>query len=94
MIEVPRRQSTGCCCPPDAAAESEEEVEEVFEGENEDGVEPGHEIEPARTGALRSHCVWDRSILRFDFMAAPNFSVADFTHHGAKIASGPVKEEK
>ena len=46
MSEVPRRQSMGVS-PTDRAKDSEEEVEEVFEVEYEDGMEPSHEIESA-----------------------------------------------
>ena len=94
MIEVPRRQSTGRCCPRDVVAEVGDEVEVVFEGEIEDGVEPGHEIESEAAGARRSCGVPDRSILRFISMAAPKFSAEPFTNRGAKISSGSVKENK
>ena len=47
MIEVPRRQSLGDRCRPDVVAEVEEELEVMFEGKCEDGVEPVHEIQPA-----------------------------------------------
>ena len=66
----------------------------VFEGEIEDGAGPGLEIESVAAGARDSRCVLDRSILRFISMAAPKFSVALFTNRGAKIASGPVEENK
>jgi hypothetical protein len=87
--EVPRRQSTGRCCPPDVVAEIEDVVEVVFEGETEDGVEPGLEIESVDADARRSRGVPDRSILRFISMAAPESSAATFTERGPKIASGP-----
>ena len=94
MNEVPRRQSTGRSCPPGVVAEIEDVVEVVFEGETEDGVEPGLEIEWVDASARRSRGVPDPSILRFFFMAAPKFSAAPFTNRGAKIATGPVKENK
>jgi hypothetical protein len=87
--EVPRRQSTGPFAPRDVVAEIEDVKEVVFEGETEDGVEPGLEIESEAAGARRSRGVPDRSILRLIFMAAPKFSAAPFTNRGAKIASGP-----
>jgi hypothetical protein len=93
-MEVPRRQSTGRCCPRDVVAEIEEVVEEVLEGENGDGVEPGHEIEPLAPRERRSRGVTDRSIPRFFFMAAPKFFAVRFTNHEIKIASGPVEENK
>jgi len=49
--EVPRRQSSRGGCPSDVVAEVEEDVEVVFAGEFEDGVEPVHEVEPAAAGA-------------------------------------------
>jgi hypothetical protein len=64
-------------------------MEVVFEGETEDGVEPGLEIGSQTTGARRSRCVPYRSIRRSIFMAAPKFSAAPFTNRGAKITSGP-----
>ena len=94
MIEVPRRQSTGPFAPRDVVAEIEDVVEVVFEGEIEDGVEPGHEIESEAAGARRSCGVPDRSILRFISMAAPKFCAAPFANRRANIASGPVKENK
>jgi hypothetical protein len=90
--EVPRRQFAGRCCPRDVVAEIEDGVAEVFEGEDEGGVEPDLEIESVEAGARRSPCVTDRSILRFFSMAAPLFSAAPFTNRGAQNASGPVKE--
>jgi hypothetical protein len=92
--EVPRRQCTGRCCPRDVVAEIEEVVEEVLEGENGDGAEPGHEIESPAAGARHSRCVTVPSILRFVFMAAPKFSAAPFACREIKIASGPVVEKK
>ena len=89
MNEVPRRQSTGPFAPRDVVAEIEDVMEVVFEGETEDGVEPGLEIESEAAGARRSRGVPDRSILRLISMAAPKFSAAPFTNRGAKIASGP-----
>jgi len=72
--EVPRRQSAGCSSPPDGGAEIEKVVEEVFEGEIEDGVKPAREIESAIASAWSSRWLaLDRSILRFISMAAPNF---------------------
>jgi hypothetical protein len=94
VIEVPRRQSTGRCCPRDVVAEVEDEVEVVFEGEVEEGVEPGLEIESLGAGARGFRWLLDRPILRFFFMAAPKFSAATFTNRGAIIASGPVEENK
>jgi hypothetical protein len=92
--EVPRRQVAGRCCPRDVVAEIEDGVAEVFEGEDEDGVEPDLEIESVDAGARLSLCLTDRCILRFFSMAAPLFSAAPFTNRGAEIASGPVKENK
>jgi hypothetical protein len=63
VIEVPRRQSTGPFAPRDVVAEIEDVMEVVFEGETEDGVEPGLEIESEAAGARRSCGVPDRSIL-------------------------------
>jgi hypothetical protein len=91
--EVPRRQSTGRCSPRDVVAEIEEVVEVVFEGEIEDGVEPGLEIESEAAGARRSRRVPDLSILRFVSIAAPIFSAAPVAIRGGKIAGGPVKEK-
>ena len=76
VIEVPRRQSAGRCCPREVVAEIEEVVEEVYEGEIEEGVEPVHEIESAGAAALRSRSVPDGSSLRFTFMAAPKLFAA------------------
>jgi hypothetical protein len=67
-------------------------MEVVFEGETEDGVEPGLEIGSKATGAWRLRCVPDLSILRSISMAAPKFSAAPFTNRGAKIASGPSRK--
>jgi hypothetical protein len=91
--EVPRRQSTGRCSPRDVVAEIEEVVEVVFEGEIEDGVEPGVEIESEAAGPRRSRRVPDLSILRFVSIAAPIFSAAPVAIRGGKIAGGPVKEK-
>jgi hypothetical protein len=52
--EVPRRQSRRGVSPSDVVAEVEEDVEVVFAGVFEDGVEPVHEIEAAADGARRS----------------------------------------
>jgi hypothetical protein len=64
-------------------------MEVVFDGETEDGVEPGLEIESETVGARRSRGVSHRSILRLISMAAPKFSAAHFTNRGANNASGP-----
>jgi hypothetical protein len=92
--EVPRRQFSGRCCLRDVVAEIEEVVEEVNEGEIEDGVEADHEIESVGADARRFRCVPNGSILGFFFMAAPKFSAAAFTNRGDKIARGPVEENK
>jgi hypothetical protein len=92
VIEVPRRQSTGPFAPRDVVAEVEDVVEVVFEGETEDGAEPGLEIASEAAGTRRSRGVPDRSILRLISMAAPKFSAAPFTNRGAKIASGPSRK--
>jgi hypothetical protein len=89
VIEVPRRQSTGPFAPRDVVAEIEDVIEVVFEGETEDGVEPGLEIGSKTPGTRRLRCVPDLSILRSISMAAPKFSAGHFTNRGAKIASGP-----
>ena len=91
--EVPRRQSTGRCCPRDVVAEIEDGVEVVFEGETEDGAEPGLEIESADSG-------------RAVFPLRPGSFDSPIHFHGgskilrgacsqnreAKIASGPAKK--
>ena len=73
VTEVPRRQSTGRCCSRDVVAEIEDRIEEVFEGELGDGLEPGHEIASVAAGARPPRCVPDCPALRFCFMAAPIF---------------------
>jgi hypothetical protein len=65
----------------------------VFEGETEDGIEPGLETESEAVGTRRSRGVPDRSILRLISMAAPKFSAAPFTNRGAMIASGPSRKK-
>src|SRR5258707_5662673 len=77
--EVPRHQSVGRCGPRDVVAEVEDRIEEVFEDEAEDIVEPSHEIESVDAPARRSLCVSHRSLLRFFSMAAPKFSAEVFT---------------
>ena len=93
MNEVPRHQSLGRCGPRDVVAEVEERIEEVFEDEAEDVVEPGHEIDAVDAAARRSLCAPHRSLPRFISMAAPRFSAEVFTSRGAKIASGPAEEK-
>jgi hypothetical protein len=63
-------------------------MEVVFEGETEDGVDPGLEIESEAAGARRSRGITHRSVLRLLSMAAPKFSAAPFSNRGVKIASG------
>jgi hypothetical protein len=94
VIEVPRRQSAGRCCPRDVVAGIEEVVEEKYEGELEDGVEPVREIESADADARRFRCVSDGSIFRFIFTAAPKFSAARHTSRRDKIARGPIEKNK
>jgi hypothetical protein len=60
----------------------------------EEHVEPGLEIELAAADTRRFCCVPVCSILRFSFMAAPKFFAAAFTNRVAKIASGPINENK
>jgi hypothetical protein len=69
-MEDPRRQSTGCC-PCDAVAEMEDGLEEVFEGEYEDGAESGREKESNDAVGRLLFCAAGPSSLRFIFMAAP-----------------------
>jgi hypothetical protein len=69
-------------------------MEVVFEDETEDGVEPGLEIESEAAAARRSRGVPDRPILRFLSMAAPKFSEAPFTDHGAKNCERALQENK
>jgi hypothetical protein len=67
-------------------------MEVVFEGETEDGVEPGLEIESEAAGARRSRGVPDRSTLRLLSMAAPKFSAVRLKNRVVKIASGPSRK--
>jgi hypothetical protein len=92
--EVPRRQFTGRSCARDVVAEIEDVIEVVFEGELEDVVEPGLEIESAAAAARSSRRAADCSIPKYIFMAAPQFSAATFTNRGLKIARGPVEKNK
>jgi hypothetical protein len=78
-----------CCCARDVVAEVEDRVEVVFEGESEDRVKSIHEIEWATARLAR--CVPYRAILRFFFMAAPQFPAAARSNRGAKITSGPAE---
>jgi hypothetical protein len=92
VFEVPRRQSAGRCCPRDVVAEIEVVVEEKYEGEIEDGVEPVREVESADARNFR--CVSEGSIFRFNFTAAPKYSAARHTSRGDKIARGPAEKNK
>jgi hypothetical protein len=68
----------------------EGEIEEVYEVELEEGVEPNLGIESEAGRTLRSRSVPHIAFLQFAFIAAPKFSAAHRESHGDRISSGPA----